>query len=123
MPTIQGQLWSGASLTIDRTESETDGTVFRFFGPFTAHSMYASLSPEAFRNLFESPPREGHPPVHVFDLTEVPYMDSLALGVMASHYVRCQANGIRLSITGVSFRVRELLRITKMDTVLPIISS
>ena len=60
---IRAQVWKGASLTIDRTES----TVFRFSGPFTAHGMYASLSPDAFRNLFESPPRDGYPPVHIFD--------------------------------------------------------
>lgn len=120
MPTIQAQIWKGASLTINRAESETQGTVFRFSGPFTAHGLYASLSPEAVRNLFESPPRDGYPPVHIFDLTEVPYMDSLGLGMLASHYVRCQANEIRLSITGVSPRVQELLKMTKMDTVLPI---
>jgi anti-anti-sigma factor len=82
--------------------------------------MYASLSPEAYRNLFESPPRDGYPPVHIFDLTEVPYMDSLGLGMLASHYVRCQRDKIQLSITGVSPRVQELLGLTKMDTVLPI---
>jgi len=120
MPTIQAQIWRGASLTIDRTESETDGTVFRFSGPFTAHGIYASLSPDALRNLFESPPRDGHPHIHIFDLTEVPYMDSLGLGMLASHYVRCQRDKIQLSITRVSPRVRESLRMTKMDTVLPI---
>ena len=120
MATIPAQIWKGASLTIDRAESETHGTVFRFSGPFTAHGIYAALSPDALRNLFESPPRDGCPPVHIFDLTEVPYMDSLGLGMLASHYVRCQGNGIRLSITGVSPRVQELLKMTKMDTVLPI---
>ncbi|HTU50203.1 MAG TPA: STAS domain-containing protein [Acidobacteriaceae bacterium] len=120
MPTIQAQIWRGASLTIDRTENETNGTVFRFSGPFTAHGMYASLSPDDFRNLFESPPRDGNPPVHIFDLTGVPYMDSLGFGMLASHYVRCQGKGIQLSITGASPRVQELLRLTKMDTVLPI---
>lgn len=116
LPMIRAQVWKGASLTIDRTES----TVFRFSGPFTAHGMHASLSPDAFRNLFESPPRDGYPPVHIFDLTEVPYMDSLGLGMLTSHYVRCQRNKIRLSITGVNPRVQELLRLTKLDTVLPI---
>ncbi len=120
MPTIQAQIWRGASLTIDRAESETDGTVFRFSGSFTAHGMYATLSPDAIRNLFESPPRDGYPPVHIFDLAEAPYMDSLGLGMLAGHYVRCQGNGIRLSITDASPRVRGLLRMTKMDTVLPI---
>jgi anti-anti-sigma factor len=122
MPTVHTQIWRGASLAIDRTENEIDGTVFRFSGPFTAHGMYASLSPDDFRNLFEAPPQEGYPRIHVFDLNEVPYMDSLGLGVLASHYVRCKNSGIRLSIIGASPRVQELLRLTKMDTVLPIVA-
>jgi anti-anti-sigma regulatory factor len=40
--------------------------------------------------------------------------------MLASHYARCQRDKIQLSITGVSTRVQELLRMTKMDTVLPI---
>jgi anti-anti-sigma factor len=82
--------------------------------------MYASMSPESFRGLFESVPVDGYPPAHIFDLTQVSYMDSLGLGMLASHYVRCQGKGIRLSITGVSPRVQELFRITKMESVLPI---
>ena len=123
MPANEAQIWKGAGLTIDRSHSETEGTVFRFSGPFTAHGMYAILSPEAMRNLFECAPGSEHPPVQRFDLTNVPYMDSLGLGVLASHYVRCQSQGIQLTITGVSFRVRQLLQITKMDTVLPIAPS
>jgi anti-anti-sigma factor len=40
--------------------------------------------------------------------------------MLASHYVRCQSKGIRLSITGVNPRVQELFRLTGMSTVLPI---
>ena len=47
-------------------------------------------------------------------------MDSLGLGMLARHYVRCQRNKIRFSITGISPRVQELLKMTEMDTVLPI---
>ena len=82
--------------------------------------MYNSLSPDAFRNIFESAPEHEQPTAHLFDLTEVPYMDSTGLGMLASHYVRCQSKGIRLSITGVNPRVHELFRLTGMSTVLPI---
>jgi anti-anti-sigma factor len=120
MSTIATQIWKGSRFTVKRAESETHGTVFRFSGPFTARDMYNSLSPDAFRNIFESVPGDGQPPAHILDLTEVPYMDSTGLGMLTSHYVRCQSKGIRLSITGVSPRVRELLRITRMENVLPI---
>ena len=119
MPAFETQIWTSARLTIERGESETLGTVFRFSGPFTGRDMYNSLSPDAFRNIFESAPG-NEPPAHVFDLTEVPYMDSTGLGMLASHYVRCQSKGIRLSITGVSARVQELFKLTGMSTVLPI---
>jgi len=88
--------------------------VFRLAGPFTGRDVYNSLSPDAFRNIFESAP------AHVFDLTEVPYMDSTGLGMLVSHYVRCQGKGIRLSITGVNPRIRELFRLMGMTTVLPV---
>jgi STAS domain len=100
MPTFETQIWKSARLTIERGQSETQGTIFRFYGPFTGRDMYNSLSPDAFRNIFESAPDHEQPLTHVFDLTEVPYMDSTGLGMLASHYVR--------------------IRLTGMSTVLPI---
>jgi anti-anti-sigma factor len=47
-------------------------------------------------------------------------MDSTGLGILVSHYVRCQSKGIRLSITGVSPRIRESFRLTGMENVLPV---
>ena len=122
---IDTQIWKSARLTIERTESDMDGTVFRLPGPFTARDMYHSLSPEAFHNIFESvsaDPQQAKqvPPKQIFDLTEVPYMDSLGLGMLVSHSVRCRCKGIFLSITGISLRVQELFRLTKMESVLPI---
>ena len=120
MASMETQIWKSARLTIERGESETLGTVFRLTGPFTGRDMYNSLSPDAFRNIFEPAAGDAQPPAHVFDLTEVPYMDSTGLGMLVSHYVRCQSKGIRLSITGANPRIRELFRLTGMTTVLPI---
>jgi anti-anti-sigma factor len=122
MPTIPTQIWKSGRLTIERGESETHGAVFRLSGPLTTRDMYNSLSPDVFRNIFESTPGAEQPPAHILDLTEVPYMDSTGLGMLAIHYVRCQSKGIRLSITGVSPRVQELFRLTGMENVLPIAS-
>jgi anti-anti-sigma factor len=120
MSTIETQVWKSSRFTINRTQSPTGDTVFRFSGPFTARDMYTSLSPDSIRDLFLSEPGEMQPPVHIFDLAEVPYMDSLGLGMLARHYVQCQSKGIRLSITGLNPRVLELLRLTKMEAVLPL---
>jgi anti-anti-sigma factor len=121
MPTIEPELWKSARLTIERGKSETRGTVFRFSGPLTTRDMYNSLSPDAFRKIFESAPGEEPPSAQTFDLKEVPYMDSTGLGMLAGHCARCQSKGIRLSITGVNPRVQELFRLTGMEKVLPIV--
>ena len=120
MPTLETQLWKSARLTIERAESDMDGTVFRFSGPFTARDMYHSLSPETVHNIFEPAPGNRLLAKHVFDLAEVPYMDSLGLGMLVSHYVRCRSKGIPMRITGISPRVQELFNITKIESVLPI---
>jgi anti-anti-sigma factor len=123
MPTLEMQIWKSARLTIERTESDTDGTVFRFSGPFTARDIYHSLSPEAVHKIFEPAPGDSPQVKQVFDLTEVPYMDSLGLGMLVSHSVRCRCKGISLNITGISPRVEDLFRLTKMESVLPIAST
>jgi anti-anti-sigma factor len=123
MAATETQIWKSARLTIERSESETHGMVFRLSGPFTAWDIYNSLSPDKVRNIFEPAPGAEQPHAHTFDLTEVPYMDSIGMGMLTSHYVRCQKNGIQLTITGLSPRVREVFRITKLDTVLPIAAS
>jgi anti-anti-sigma factor len=123
MPTIEPEIWKSARLTIERDKSETHGTVFRFSGPLTTRDMYNSLSPDAFRNIFESVPGEEAPLAQTFDLVGVPYIDSTGLGMLAGHYARCQRKGIQLSITGVNARVQELFRLTGMDKVLPIAST
>lgn len=82
--------------------------------------MYSTMSPDDFREILESVVEDDQAPEHVFDLTEVPYMDSRGLGILVGYHVRCQRKGIRLKIVGMSSRVQELFRITKMKDVLPI---
>jgi anti-sigma B factor antagonist len=81
--------------------------------------MHGALSPNELRNTFES--EDGNHPhaLHILDLTEVPYMDSAGLGLIVSHYVRCQGRGVRLVAAGVSPRVLQLLEMTKVDEFFP----
>src|SRR5436309_9597225 len=96
------QVWKSSKFTIERNQGKTPGTViFRLSGPFTARDMHGALSPNELRNTFESD--EDNDPhalpihaLHILDLTEVPYMDSAGLGLIVSHYVRCQGRGVRL---------------------------
>src|ERR1700734_1113419 len=93
MATIQAQMWKGSNFTIEQVPATKPQTaVFRFTGPFTARDMFQSLTPAEMRQLLEPASCDGHT-VQVLDLTAVPYMDSAGLGIIVSHYVRCQAKG------------------------------
>jgi anti-anti-sigma factor len=117
------QVWKSTKFTIERSQGRTPGTIiFRLAGPFTARDMYGSLSPIALRNTFESEDSDQDA-LHILDLTEVPYVDSAGLGLIVSHYVRCQARGVRLVAAGVSPRVLQLLEMTKVDGFLPRIAT
>lgn len=122
MSTVPAQIWKGSTFHIDRLPGQAAGSiVFRFSGPFTARDMYAALSPVALRDLFEFDLNPRHPAmVVIFDLTDVPYMDSCGLGLIVGHFVRCQGNGIHFIVAGVGPRVLELFRTTKVDHLFPI---
>lgn len=117
-----GQIWGGSTFAIERRLGESPGTVvFRFSGPFTGRDLYSALSPVALRNIFETDPTpDHHAKVNVLDLTEVPYMDSCGLGLIVSHFVRCQNKGVRVVAVGVSQRVLQLLKTTRLDRLIPI---
>jgi anti-anti-sigma factor len=113
------QVWKSSKFAIERSQGKTPGTViFRLSGPFTARDMYGSLSPNELRNTFESEGGDLHT-LHILDLTEVPYVDSAGLGMLVSHYVRCQDRGVRLVAAGVSARVLQLFEMTKVDGFFP----
>jgi ABC-type transporter Mla MlaB component len=129
MPWQVAQVWKSSKFTIERNQGKTPGTViFRLSGPFTARDMHGALSPNALRNTFES--EDGNDPqalpihaLHILDLTEVPYMDSAGLGLIVSHYVRCQGRGVRLVVAGVSPRVLQLFEMTTVDKFFPRIAT
>ena len=117
----QAQIWKSSPFTIERKQGKAPGTViFRLCGPFTARDMYGSLTPVDLHNMldFQSTPSEQLPAINILHLTEVPYMDSAGLGMIVRHYVRCQGRGVRIIAAGVSPRVLELFKLTKMDAVL-----
>jgi anti-anti-sigma factor len=122
----QPQIRQSTPFSIERKEGKTPSTlIFRLSGPFTARDMYGSLTPQALREMFnfQSMPNEKPPLVNIVDLTDVPYMDSSGLGVLVTHYVHCQNIGVKLIIAGMTPRVMELFRMTRMDTTLPLSNS
>jgi ABC-type transporter Mla MlaB component len=114
------QIWKSAKFEIERHHGKAPGTViFRLTGPFTARDMYGALSPDALRGTFEAGDDGAVQALHVIDLTEVPYVDSSGLGLMVSHYVRCQHRGVRLVVAGANARVVQLFELTHVDPFFP----
>ena len=99
-----------APLSIERKEGKTPGTViFRLAGPITLINLFD----------LQAQLRTGElPKVTILDLSGVPYMDSSGMGAIINYYVRCQNHGARLIVTGVSSRVIELFKLTKVDVLI-----
>ena len=120
----EAQISNRLPLSFEREDGEAPGTVvFRFSGPFTARTVFECQSPDAVSKMFDLQlmlPSGEPPAVNIFDLTDVPYMDSSGLGMVVRHYVRCQDKGVRFVAAGVNPRVLELFKLTNVDAVIPI---
>ncbi|HEY1579640.1 MAG TPA: STAS domain-containing protein [Terracidiphilus sp.] len=100
-------------LTIERKEGKDPGTrIFCLTGPLTLRNLFELQS--ELRGM-------ALPTLTVLDLTDVPYMDSAGMGLVMNHYVRCQTRGARMVVSGANNRVMDLFKVTKVDTVLPLV--
>jgi anti-anti-sigma factor len=111
---------------IERLDPEADGTaIFRLSGPLTARAMYECQTPDSVGNVlsFHSTPNEKIPILNILDLAAVPYVDSMGLGMIVTHYAHCQGKGIRMVLIGVGPRVMELFRLTKVAGFIPMAGS
>ncbi len=61
---------------------------------------------------FQDAVRSVAAPCLIIDLSEVPYIDSSAMGALVQAYVSCQKAGRRLALVGLSHRVKAVLQIT-----------
>lgn len=112
-----------APFSIERHQGKSPSTViFRLSGPFTARKMYGHLTPDELQKVlaFQSNPGEQLPALNILDLSGVPYMDSLGLGMVVTHYVSSTNKGIKTVAAGLTPRVLELFRMTKVDSIIPI---
>jgi anti-anti-sigma factor len=99
-----------APLTIDRKEGKNPGTVIlQLTGPITLINLFD----------LQAQLRTGElPKLSIVDLSGVPYMDSSGMGAIINYYVRCQNHGAKLIVVGVSSRVLELFKLTKVDALI-----
>ncbi len=126
MATFAWQTWNSAPFSIERKQGKAPGTVIlRFCGPFTVRDAYTALPPLKLNQVLALEQEPGEEPLarNILDMTACPYMDSSGLGIIATHYVRCQKRGISMIAAGLSPKVRDVLRITKMDSVIPTAAS
>jgi anti-anti-sigma factor len=124
MASTQVQIWRSSNFNIECEEGKASGAViFRLFGPFTARDMFSSLTPFALREIFQTSRHSEWTGVHILDLTGVPYMDSIGLGVIARQYRKRKAEGIRLIAVGACARVLQRFKTSKLDILIPMAST
>ena len=102
-------------LVIERREGKSIGTlIFQLTGPVTLCNLF---------DLQDQLRSGDQPKVAILDLKGVPYMDSAGMGAIINYYVHCQNKGVKMIVAGVSSRVMELFRMTRVDTVMTLVSS
>lgn len=94
-------------LEVARLGTVKGQTVLWFKGALTRDNNFVFLS--AVR-------REDNFPTLILDLSDVPYIDSSALGTLVSAYVSRQRMGRQVVLSGVSHNVSKTLKITRVET-------
>jgi anti-sigma B factor antagonist len=93
--------------------AKDDTLILHLTGPFTLGNIFQLQS--ALRTL--------QPATLIMDIAGVPYMDSAGLGVIMNYYVSAQNHGRKFYLCGVNDRVKALLELTKVDSVLHLTES
>src|SRR5206468_9967858 len=97
----------GNMLQIERLGKVKGQSVLCLKGPLTIENV--SLFQSAIR-------REETFSTVILDLSDVPYIDSTALGALVSAYVSRQKVGRRVVLSGASERVSRMLKITSVES-------
>jgi anti-sigma B factor antagonist len=116
MNTALGVSYTRLDMPIDdplKVEIEAGKTpttrIIRLTGPLTLRNIFDLQT--QFRN-------DQPTPLNILDLTGVPYMDSAGMGVVVNYHVHCQNKGGKLIAVGVTPRIMELFKITRVDAVI-----
>jgi anti-sigma B factor antagonist len=76
--------------------------------------------PLTIRNFFEfqQTAREKTTNVLIVDFTDVPYIDSAALGSLVGIHVSCDRSGRKYAVVGINGRVQTVLEVSHVNEVL-----
>jgi len=97
-------------LTVEVLPGKSEGTrILRLTGPVTLQNFFA------LQDLLKQ-----HTQVTIFDLAGVPYMDSAGMGAIINYYVSAQRRGEKVIAAGTNYRVLELFKLTKVDSLIPL---
>jgi anti-sigma B factor antagonist len=96
-------------LEIRSAQSASGATVMSLIGPVTLNTLFE----------FQDALRKEQSGGLIIVLTDVPYMDSAGLGAILSAYASCQRHKRKFALAGISERVMALLRMTKVDGLVP----
>ena len=93
-------------LEIERIEDAGGSSVvFRLHGPLLLGNFFS----------FQSMIRSDQAPLLIVDLADVPYIDSAGIGCLVGAHVSRENSGRKLVIAGVSERLLNSLKATKVD--------
>jgi anti-sigma B factor antagonist len=86
-------------------------------GSKPGHRILVLDGPLILSNFFEfqSTVRADQSQALIIDFTSVPYIDSAGIGALVGAYVTRQNSGRRLALAGVSNRVRDALKVTRVE--------
>jgi len=82
--------------------------VIKLAGPLTLSTIFE----------FQDEVRKAPPAVTIIDMTDVPHMDSAALGSLLGFHVSCQKNRRKYALIGVTDRIQTLLTVSGVGGVL-----
>ena len=96
-------------LKIESNSGTRDGVrILRLVGPFVLQGVFE----------FQSIARASNDPVTIVDLTEVPFMDSAALGAVMGLHVSCQRQQRKYGLVGATSRLRTLFEVAGVAAIL-----
>ncbi|MGP8246015.1 MAG: STAS domain-containing protein [Bryobacteraceae bacterium] len=83
--------------------------IFRLTGPLILNTMFE----------FQDLAREHGDSAILLELSGVPYMDSAGLGAVLGIMASCQRKGHGFGITGMTDRIAMLLKVSRVDGLIP----
>jgi anti-anti-sigma factor len=95
-------------------DDRADVKIFKLNGPLTVHNC------SEFKEMTS---REPAPQVMLVDLTDVPYLDSAALGTFVGIHVACECAHRKYALVGANPRLKNLFELSSVTTFLVIYDS